>query len=50
MLLFCRETSTPLSEALRMPLSEWQFWMKGVEELKAREQKQMEAKMPDAPK
>jgi hypothetical protein len=50
MLIFCRETSTPLPYALAMPLSEWQYWMEGVEELKAREQKQMEAEMPDAPK
>jgi hypothetical protein len=33
-----------------MPLSEWHFWMEGVEQLKAREQKQVETEMPDAPR
>jgi len=50
MLIFCRETSTGLSEALQMRMTEWQFWMEGLEELKAREREEMEAEMPDAPK
>ena len=32
-----------------MPLTEWQFWMEGLEQLKAREREQVEAEMPDAP-